>query len=156
MPCRLPTLTDDALTGEADDLPQLLAKLLRAAMSGHEELGAARQELEAGLGAAEARQQELGAELEAVRRQAQVECHRGLLSALVCSVCSIPGRQRNAHAGECFQHSFSKVWQHAHMRFRAELGLAEKRGISSQMHSERCRTKLRWAATCWAQSSSLL
>ena len=134
MPCRLPTLTDDALTGEADDLPDLLAKLLRAAISGHEELGAARQELEAGLGAAEARQQELEAELEAVRQQAQVGCHRGLLSRLMCGVCSILGRRLNAHARECFQHSFNIVWQHARMRFLAELSPAETRHQQSKAH----------------------
>ena len=93
LPCRLPSLTDDALTGEPKHLPELLAELLRAAVSGQEELDTARQEqtqaaeeAQAELGAAEARQQELEAELEAVRRQAQVGHHLGLLSRLTCSV----------------------------------------------------------------------
>ena len=100
LPCRLPTLTDDALSGEPDCLPELLAKLLRAAMSGQEELGTARQEqaqaaeqAQAEMGAAEARQQQLEAQLEAVRRQAQVGRRHGLLSRLTCSVCATPGQQ---------------------------------------------------------------
>ena len=110
LPCRVPTLTDDALTGEPDHLPELVEKLLRAAMSGQEELGAARQEqaqaaeqAQVELGAAEARQQELEAELEAVRQQAQVGRHRGLLIRLTCS------GGHNAQAGEWFQHSSALV-----------------------------------------------